>query len=233
MKNSQEKQEYNIWLFSDTHNKHKELTVPDNIDIAICAGDMGTYKDPYMNLKDLNEGLEWFESLDIDTKIYSPGNHDTALDYHLLHSSQYKWLDIVIHETIEVDGIKIFCSPYTPEFFNWAYNKNDKQLKELWEDIPNNTDILVTHGPPYMILDKCQYGYRAGCKSLAKKVKEIKPKIHVFGHIHEDGGKMEKIDETYYYNAAVLDLDYYYNNNGFVIKYNKENGEIRERLRGM
>lgn len=225
-----------IWLFSDPHGKHRELTVPEDIDMAICAGDMGTYKNPNLCKKDLHNGLEWFNNLDqIDFKIYVPGNHDTALEAELIHPTQYKWIDILNHEYAEFDGIKIFGSPYTPSFgVNWAYNawsdekheidwswKNKNtypMIEPLWEDIPEDLDILITHGPPHGILDRCADGYRAGCKHLMERINEVKPKIHVFGHIHEDGGKSEAYPDTTFYNASVLDLRYQHNNNGHVIE---------------
>ena len=206
-----------VWFISDPHSKHQELIVPDNIDMVIHAGDAGTYKSPYNCKRDLENGLQWFNDLDIDTKIYVPGNHDTALEYGLIHPTQYKNIEFLVHEYIEIDDLKIFGSPYTPTFFNWAYNKGEKEIKELWKDIPEDLDILITHGPPKDVLDRCQDGYRAGCPHLKEKVLEVSPKIHVFGHIHEEGGKTEEKENTLFINAAVLDLKYNHANNGVII----------------
>ena len=90
-----------------------------------------------------------------------------------------------------------------------------------WEKLHKGIDILVTHGPPKGVLDRCDDGYRAGCQHLMNKVNEIKPDIHVFGHIHEDGGKVEDCDDTMFINASVLDLQYNKSNNGHVIDYEK------------
>ena len=69
--------------------------------------------------------------------------------------------------------------------------------------IPANTDILITHGPPYGILDKNRVGFSAVCQSLKRAVKRIQPKLHVFGHIHEAGGMVE-MEGTTFVNACVF-----------------------------
>lgn len=210
-----------IWLISDTHGKENELTVPENIDMVISAGDGGTYKNPFSCKKDLDKFLTWFNDLPIEHKIYVPGNHDTAMEEELIEEEIYQEIFFLFHQSFETQGIRIFGSPYTPAFYNWAYNSTEKELEELWKDIPNDLDILVTHGPPKNILDRCQDGYRAGCKHLLNAVKDTKPKYHVFGHIHEDGGKQEVYDGTTFINASVLDLQYQMSNNGHIIEINK------------
>tara|TARA_R110000822_G_scaffold128813_9_gene264742 strand:- start:23 stop:661 length:639 start_codon:yes stop_codon:yes gene_type:complete len=207
-----------IWLISDTHGKHEELVIPDNIDMVISAGDGGTYKNPYQCKIDLDTFLGWFNNLPIKHKVYVPGNHDTAMESGLIDEEIYQDVHIVKHEFIYIGGVKIFGSPYTPAFFDWAYNSTEKELVELWEDIPYDIDILVTHGPPFGILDMCQNVFKAGCKSLLKKVLEVKPKYHVFGHIHEDGGKEEQHGDTKFINASVLNLKYDHHNDGQIIE---------------
>ena len=211
-----------IWLISDTHGKHEELTIPDNIDMVISAGDGGTYKNAFMCKKDLDMFLEWFNNLPIKHKVYIPGNHDTAMESGLIEEDSYQEINFLLHESIEIDGVKIFGSPYTPAFYSWAYNSTEHELIELWKDIPDDIDILVTHGPPFGILDKCLDGYQAGCKSLLKKVLEVKPKYHVFGHIHEDGGKEEDHGDTKFINASVLNLQYNHHNDGQLIEILKQ-----------
>jgi Icc-related predicted phosphoesterase len=210
-----------IWLISDTHGKHEELLIPDHIDMVISAGDGGTYKNPHECKADLDRFLTWFNTLPIKHKVYIAGNHDTAMEAGLIEEEIYQEVYILKHESIEIDGVKIFGSPYTPAFFNWAYNSTEEELVELWKDIPNDLDILVTHGPPNNILDRCRDGYRAGCKNLLKRVIEVKPKYHVFGHIHEDGGKKEEHDGVIFINASILDLRYQHHNDGQIIELNQ------------
>jgi Icc-related predicted phosphoesterase len=208
-----------IWVISDTHALHEDIEVPPDIDLVIHAGDAGTSKNPTLCEEDLRIGLKWLNELPIKDKVYVPGNHDTALEAGLIDLMEYENIYFLLHESIVIDGIHIFGSPYTPHFNNWAYNVAPKNLKRTWENIPTGVDILITHGPPKGILDRCQDGYKAGCEELKLKVQEIKPKIHIFGHIHECGGLHNRIDGTHYINASVLDAQYALCNNGHVIYY--------------
>jgi Icc-related predicted phosphoesterase len=105
-------------------------------------------------------------------------------------------------------GYNIFGSPYTPIFHNWAFMLSPEGLKAKWKEIPDNTDILITHGPPKDVLDKCITGINAGCEFLREEVlNRVKPKYHIFGHIHETYG-IEKIDDTTFINASNVNLAY-------------------------
>lgn len=142
---------------------------------------------------------------------------------------------------------KIHGSPITPWFFNWAWNRSireDEQvydprqgsrggtktvpfIKPHWDIIPPDTDILVTHGPPRGILDELQYvdgtpkGEFVGCPHLLDRIKEIKPDIHIFGHIHCGHGQ-KHVDGTSFYNASICDEMYAASNPVTVIEYEKE-----------
>lgn len=102
-----------------------------------------------------------------------------------------------------------FLSPYQPEFCDWAFNvpANSPQIGAIWSKIPNDVDVLITHGPPQNILDKCHNGPHAGCSLLLKRIQEIKPRLHVFGHIHEGYGR-EKHKSTVFVNASTCTLSY-------------------------
>lgn len=122
-----------------------------------------------------------------------------------------------------VEGIKVWGSPWQPWFHDWAFNLlRGKPLKEKWDLIPQGTDIIITHGPPNGILDRAPRGYpeenwseqdfefhseRVGCTDLLEAVKRIKPKVHLFGHIHADYG-VKDIDGTKFINAAIMDERY-------------------------
>lgn len=133
------------------------------------------------------------------------------------------------HEVKEVAGLKIFGSPYTPSFgHGWAYNIPRNKLDVYWKDIPTGVDILVTHGPPKGILDLTENSdgtlFQCGCKSLLNRVKEVKPRFHVFGHIHPEtlcpnAGVLKVTGiETTFINAAVVNLQYEIDNHGIVIE---------------
>lgn len=119
---------------------------------------------------------------------------------------------------ISIDGLKIYGSPYTPEFYNWAFmKKRGPQIRNVWDKIPEAVDILVTHGPPLMILDQNAQSRHQGCEDLLFKVKEVRPKIHVFGHIHEGYGAEEQFGIKFY-NASVLDHHYHLVNKPMAIE---------------
>jgi Icc-related predicted phosphoesterase len=126
---------------------------------------------------------------------------------------------------INFEGVKIWGSPWTPTFLNWHFMKDrGLPIKEKWDLIPSDIDILVTHGPPHGILDKTEEGKFAGCEELKKAVRErVKPKIHCFGHIHEEGGggKSIEIDSTTFVNASVVDARYRHVNKAVSIKLPK------------
>lgn|SRR3990167_991001 len=224
-----------IWCISDTHIRHSELVIPDNIDIVIHSGDMGTYKDPYTNEKGVRDSLEWLNSLQIKYKVVIAGNHDTSIERKLIKPKElYPDLIYLEHDFAMVEGLCIFGSPFTPSFGQgWAYNKARHKIGELWNDIPEYTDILVTHGPPLGILDHTECGagseeravISCGDLSLLKRIKKLPSlKLHVFGHIHPEercpnSGIMQLNGfETKFVNAAVVDLDYKINNNGIIIE---------------
>lgn len=109
---------------------------------------------------------------------------------------------------ITIEGINIWGSPITPTFFNWAFNRDrGSNIAKYWDKIPQNTDILITHGPPSGILDRTISGSNAGCGDLLKKIELIKPKYHLFGHIHEAYGVYETAHTTFI-NGSILDEDY-------------------------
>lgn len=111
-----------------------------------------------------------------------------------------------------IEGINFYGSPVTPFFYDWAFNcERGEKIKQYWDKIPENTDVLITHGPPFGILDKTTTGEIVGCEELAKAVNRIQPKVHIFGHIHEEYGMIAK-GETTYINASLLNERYHYVN---------------------
>ncbi len=181
-----------ILAISDTHCMHNNFTDDyfKDVDIIIHAGDCSNIRDPYRNEHEVRDFLTWFHSLPIKHKIYVAGNHDTSIEKGLIDKETFNDLGIIYlcHETVEVEGIKIFGSPYTPTFNDWAFNRDRGKLARYWDAVPKDIDILVTHGPPKYILDIStnREGIIEYCgdKSLLNKVLEIQPKYHIFGHIH-------------------------------------------------
>lgn len=216
------------WIISDSHSKEKLLKVPEGIDMVIHAGDAGTYKSPSMNANGILDFLSWYRSLDIAEKVFIPGNHDGSIEAGLIPKSEFDGIHLLQHEAKVIAGLKFFGSPYTPEFHQWAFNVPRNRLEQYWKDIPEDTDILVTHGPPKGILDltinEDGHPFQCGCKSLWNRIKVVQPRFHIFGHIHQESdcpnAAMMNVNglKTTFINAAVVDLQYKICNNGFVIE---------------
>ena len=181
-----------IWHISDTHGHHDLLTVPEDIDIVIHSGDCSNPRDPFLNEPEVHEFLDWFSSLPIKHKIFVAGNHDTSIEKGLIKPDYIlsKGITYLENSYALVLGLKIFGSPLTPTFgFGWAFNKTRPKLDRIWRDLIDlDTDIVVTHGPPKGILDlsfdRDDNLERCGDKSLLNRLLEVKPKLCLFGHIH-------------------------------------------------
>lgn len=183
-----------IWHFGDAHGNHRKLEVPEDIDIAIFSGDAGTYRDAAMNEPIVRDFLDWFYSIDVPYKIMIAGNHDSSIERRHItpkkisdYGIEYLEDDLTLIE-VKGEAITIYGSPWVPTFGTWSYMKARHKIHKVWDQIPPNVDILVTHGPPQGILDTVE-GHNglesAGCANLRKQVIErIKPKYHLFGHIH-------------------------------------------------
>ena len=180
-----------IWHISDTHRDNNLLKIPE-CDMVIHSGDATNPKDGVKSLIEMREFIEWFSSLDIKYKIFVAGNHDICVERRLILPSEMDFIYLE-NTTIEIEGIRIFGSPYTPSFGNgWAFNKSRSSLSSFWSSIiPDDTDILVTHGPPKGILDLAYKDINnienCGDKALLNRIKEIDPILSLFGHIHNNG----------------------------------------------
>lgn len=182
-----------IWHISDTHMAHQKLQVP-KADIVIHSGDATNSRDSHENIAEFTAFLEWFSSLQINHKIFIAGNHDVVTQRLRYWPERISELGITYLEnnSTEIDGIKMWGSPYTPSFGNgWAWNIPRNRSSLLWSNIPDDTDIVITHGPPAGILDITfdRDGRLRNCgdASLASAVLEKKVKAHLFGHVHNSG----------------------------------------------
>ena len=194
-----------IIFISDTHNQHKKLVLPKG-DMIIHAGDISGRGKPH----EIQAFLDWYSALPYSYKIFIGGNHDFMLEQNARQFAEIIPANCIYlrNDSIEIEGIHIWGSPVTPWFYDWAFNRHrGEDIKRYWDQIPEETDILITHGPPHGILDKTARGDLAGCEELTEALARIKPRIHAFGHIHEAYGKWETPD-TLYLNASVLDLGY-------------------------
>ncbi len=205
-----------IWHISDTHTYHNLLEVPKDIDMVIFSGDCSNPRDPYLNEPEVKDFANWFASLNIKHKILIAGNHDSSIERKLINKEYFEKLNIIYLEDsgVEIEGIKIYGSPYTPSFNNWSFMKARHKLFSTWDAIPEDTDILVVHGPPKGILDISENRDHSieycGCSALKKRVLRLNLKLCCFGHIHNtsdiiNAGTMKlSILDTIFSNGSVV-----------------------------
>lgn len=195
-----------VVAISDTHN-HEPL-LPEG-DLLVVAGDItqtGTEK----QIASVNDYLAREAPKFKHKPIVVAGNHDFLFETDRERAKQILSAATYLEdEEITIDGFKIYGSPWTPTFFDWAFMKDPgPDLRELWNRIPEGVDLLITHGPPYKILDFC--GKNVGCSDLsevlATKLK-YPPRFHVFGHIHESHG-CYTTQSTKFYNVSICNEHY-------------------------
>jgi predicted phosphodiesterase len=224
-----------IVTISDTHRFTDNLVVPDG-DVLVHSGD-ATFHGREHEVRDFGK---WLRSQPHKWKIFVAGNHDTSFENSPIQARQ--WLfdtesvdptDLYMSQdgqtfylqeqsvTVRVDDeeLKIYGAPHQPFFCNWAFNvRTDEGLKAIWDKIPKDTDILVTHGPPYKLRDENNYGEHCGCKELRKAIQRVRPKLHVCGHIHEGYG-VSTWEGTLIANSSICTLTYKPTNSPLIFEY--------------
>lgn len=173
---------------ADTHGQHHRLAVPDG-DVLIHAGDLT----PRGTRPQLEEVAGWLRSLPHRHKVVIAGNHDFLLEEKPAEArALFEGLTYLKDEALEVEGLRLWGSPWQPWFHQWAFNLHrGADLDAKWRLIPEGVDVLVTHGPPAGMGDLCFDGRRVGCEDLLRHLTRVKPRLHLFGHIHEDRGEWQ------------------------------------------
>ena len=221
----------NVTLLSDTHTKERNVLVNGG-DLILHSGDV---MNSGYDWEDLYDFLTWFSELPYKIKVFTPGNHDRFIEdnpvdaWKMINEFHDKGVRCLIDDFVEFEGLKIYGSPWQPEFYNWAFNlpRNGKELEEKWNNFPDDTDILLTHGPAWGILDTVvnRRDMNLGCEMLTKRLETLKPLIHNCGHIHTGYGYVEK-NGTHFFNSAILDERYHHNQKPFDIEINLETKKI-------
>jgi predicted phosphohydrolase len=193
-----------IVCLSDTHNLHDRISVPEG-DLLVHSGDATMRGTP----QEVRAFFDWLEGLPHRHKVVVAGNHDflferePALARALVHGAVY-----LEDSGAEIEGLRIWGSPWQPWFFDWAFNlRRGAPLREKWDLIPGGTDVLITHGPPCGVLDPVEAGELVSCADLLEAVERVRPRLHVFGHIHEGYGR-ETRETTTLVNASICDRAY-------------------------
>jgi len=207
---------------ADLHGQHRDVVIP-NGDVLIVAGDI-TGWDRLDEIYDFND---WLYELPHKHKIVVAGNHDGCLEKAGCELASIYLSDATYLENnfciIEHKGknYKIWGSPITPRFGNWYFMKNrGEEINKVWDQIHEDTDIIVTHGPAWGILDEVRPAWKKGhlgCKGLAKRIEVVKPKLHIFGHIHDAYG-VKELNGVKHINASICTEDYKPANKPIVIE---------------
>lgn len=204
---------------SDTHTYHETVLIPE-CDLLIHSGDISGVGER----REVERFLKWFNQQRATYKIFTAGNHDRSFDPEKnVTGEKPGWLVELLedfrnagnnyyleNESCEIEDLKIWGSPVTPSFGRefWAFNKDrGSEIAEVWKQIPDSTDIVITHGPVYGILDNLMDGQRVGCMDLYKRMLEVLPLLHLSGHIHFANG-VKYTEEITYINGAICDESY-------------------------
>lgn len=209
--------EKTIWHISDTHTYHELLQVPE-VDIVIHSGDATIPRDKYQNEREMFDFLNWYSTLLIGYKVYVAGNHDISIERGLIKRNDFEDRGIIYLENdyTDIDGLKIFGTPYTPTFgTGWAFNKSRDKMHQIWDNVDEDVDIIVSHGPPKTILDLSYNPVNdlEFCGDLSFKkacILKFKAKLVLFGHIHNcdnitnAGTRQLSYSDTIYSNGSVV-----------------------------
>jgi len=204
-----------ICCISDTHSHHRKINIPE-CDVLLHAGDI-SWKGELSIIEDFSN---WLKELPVKHKLIVFGNHELGMRagpkrqiaIDMINNSGSVYLE---DSGVEIDGINFYGSPWQPWFHDWEFNlQRGKDIAAAWAKIPDNTNVLITHGPAYMIRDEAPRGVvsheNVGCVDLLNKISELSHlKLHVFGHIHSGYTKEPiLIDQTYFVNASCCTESY-------------------------
>lgn len=200
-----------IICLSDTHGLHNDIikyqSIPDG-DVLVHTGDFQSYgKD--IELVEFNR---WLGTLPHKYKIVIAGNHDRSAYFRSKEETQAVFTNAIYlqDEGVVIHNIHLYGSPWSPTFFDWYFmlDRGSKEMEKYRRMIPKDTDVLLTHSPPMGKLDFSTFSYTpAGCEQLKDRVDKIKPKYHIFGHMHLHNGII-KDKHTTYINASICDDSY-------------------------
>lgn len=195
---------------SDLHGKILEVQIP-KCDVLVVAGDLSMNGNAWWFLNFFVPVIKSRKS-QFDKCIVVFGNHDDKIELGDIYKEGIPdYIEILFGTGIKYKGKKFFGNPYcksSPEIIDSLFNREEEVLKGIYNEIPEDTDVLITHQPPYGYGDTVKnQSYHLGSESLMDRIRVVKPKVHIFGHIHT-GKKYEENNGTKFYNVSVLD-EYY------------------------
>lgn len=205
---------------SDTHGAHGsllenrllEIYEAEKPDVIVHSGD---FMMKSMDWESANDFITWYLKLPFKHKLLIPGNHDCFIE--MLSKNDYvrkqlipEEIHLLIDSSVVIDGVKFYGSPFTPEFHNWCFMLDHDKQQTHWKNIPDDTDVLITHGPAYGVLDQTGMEHNPGhlgCVFLLKRIQELDIKAHLFGHIHGGYGR-EDVNGYLALNSSILNERY-------------------------
>ena len=196
-----------VVVIADTHGFQQRLTIPVG-DVLVVAGDIC----PLGTLEEIKEFGNWLREQPFKHKIVVAGNHDAPFEHEqeLAQDALIGGAPGIIYlqdSSVKIDDVLFYGSPWTQTFMEWHFMADrGAPIRKKWAMIPENTDVLITHGPPCTILDKVR-GIPLGCNDLLERVLHIHPRYHLFGHIHQTYGTTRRNGITFI-NASVCDGRY-------------------------
>lgn len=193
-----------IVCLSDTHNLHDAIEVPGG-DLLVHTGDFSGKGRP----AEIAAFGVFLANLPHKHKVIIAGNHDFLFEEDIEQAKALLGDVTYLQDSgTEIDGLRIWGSPWQPRFFDWAFNLDrGLELKQKWDLIPDETELLLTHGPPHGTLDITTRGEAVGCEELTLALERVQPRVHVFGHIHEAYGVLSS-DYGLSINACTCDVKY-------------------------
>lgn len=220
-----------IFHFSDTHGYHEQVEFEDDlksIDVIVFSGDESNYRNEAFNEAEFYSFIDWYGKIDHPHKLMIPGNHSTYIynnEKQAKEECEKRGIRLLIHESYTIDNVEFYGEPYTKQFGSWVYTASERTLHDIYDEIPTNTNVLISHGPPRGILDLAQdvrngEVISVGSDSLAAVItyKLFRLKAVLFGHIHSHVSK-------YINNGIVYENgDKYVNEN--ILVYSNASGVV-------
>lgn len=195
---------------SDTHGEHESLSLPAG-EVLIHAGDVTAHG----QMHETEQFMQWMGAQSFEHKLCVAGNHDTYMEANPEASRRFaddNGVVLLNDSGYQVGNINFWGSPITPRFLDWSFMRDPGEpIEAHWRLIPESTDVLITHGPPFGILDGIRRASgeieSTGCPSLRSRIQAVMPSLHIFGHIHEGRGMVHE-NNVRYYNVSSMNEHY-------------------------
>jgi Icc-related predicted phosphoesterase len=202
-------------ILSDTHRNHRDIKLPEG-DVLIHCGDYCLGLEKHQTAATVYDFCDWMNEQNFKCKIVVSGNHDSIENRKIL-LKQFSVCGLVhlVDQYHEYNKIKFFGSPWITPVYG-AFNADEEDIRKYTEKC-NNCDVLITHSPPAGILSNSRNDDETGSIAIRELSQRVKPKIHCFGHCHNNGGRSITMDNTTYINAAMVDKNYQLINSPIVI----------------